>query len=163
MVPGTPGSSSGIGAATAVDFARQGATIAITGRNAENLERTRNQCLEAGASEGQVCVAMCEYMMTSSNGNIFRVTGPLCGEFIGHRWIPITKASDAELWCFPWSSPEQTSVNNGDAGYLRRHHAHYDVSVIRIYVVNYGLSLDRNKLGSATESYKYPFPNTYCK
>ena len=27
-------------------------------------------------------------MMTSSNGNIFRVIGPLCGEFTGHRWIP---------------------------------------------------------------------------
>ena len=39
-------------------------------------------------------------MMTSSNGNIFCVTGPLCGEVIGHRWIPRTKASDAELWCF---------------------------------------------------------------
>ena len=39
-------------------------------------------------------------MMTSSNGNIFRVTGPLCGEFTGLRWIPHTKASDAELWCF---------------------------------------------------------------
>ena len=39
-------------------------------------------------------------MMTSSNGNFFRVTGPLCGEFTGHRWIPRTKASDAELWCF---------------------------------------------------------------
>ena len=24
-------------------------------------------------------------MMTSSNGNMFRVTGPLCGEFDGHR------------------------------------------------------------------------------
>ena len=23
-----------------------------------------------------------------------------CGEFTGHRWIPRTKASDAELWCF---------------------------------------------------------------
>ena len=34
------------------------------------------------------------FMMTSSNGNIFCVTGPLCGEFTGHRWIPITKASD---------------------------------------------------------------------
>ena len=29
-------------------------------------------------------------MMTSSNGNIFRVTGPSCGEFTGHRWIPLT-------------------------------------------------------------------------
>ena len=39
-------------------------------------------------------------MMTSSNGNIFRVTGALRGELIGHRWILHTKASDAELWCF---------------------------------------------------------------
>ena len=39
-------------------------------------------------------------MMTSWNGNIFRVTGPLYGEFTGHRWIPLTNASDAELWCF---------------------------------------------------------------
>ena len=39
-------------------------------------------------------------MMTSSNGNIFRVTGHLCGEFTGPRWIPHTKASDAVLWCF---------------------------------------------------------------
>ena len=41
-----------------------------------------------------------QLMMTSSNGNIFRVTGPLCGEFTGDRWIPSTEASDAELWCF---------------------------------------------------------------
>ena len=32
--------------------------------------------------------------------NLFRVTGPLWGESTGHRWIPFTKASDAELWCF---------------------------------------------------------------
>ena len=35
---------------------------------------------------------------------IFRVTGPLGREFFGHRWIPLTKASDAELWCFLWSA-----------------------------------------------------------
>ena len=45
-------------------------------------------------------------MMTSSNENIFRVTGHLCGEFTGPRWIPHTKASDAELWCLLWSAPE---------------------------------------------------------
>ena len=33
-------------------------------------------------------------MMTSSNENIFRVTGP--------------KSSDAELWCFLWYATEQT-------------------------------------------------------
>ena len=46
------------------------------------------------------------HMMTSSNGNIFLVTGHLCGEFTGPRWIPRTKASDAELWCFLWSASE---------------------------------------------------------
>ena len=46
------------------------------------------------------------HMMTSSNGNIFRVTGHLCGEFTGPRWIPCTKASVAELWYFLWSVPE---------------------------------------------------------
>ena len=45
-------------------------------------------------------------MMTSSNGNIFRITGPLCWEFTGLRWIPYTKDSDAELWYFLWSAPE---------------------------------------------------------
>ena len=39
-------------------------------------------------------------MMASWNGNIFRVPGHLCAEFTGHRWIPLRKASDAELWCF---------------------------------------------------------------
>ena len=57
--------------------------------------------------------------MTSSNGNIFRVTDHFCGEFTGHRWIPHTKASDAELW-----------VKNREAGDLRRHLAHYDITVM---------------------------------
>ena len=39
-------------------------------------------------------------MMTSSNGNIFRVTGRLREKFTGHRGIPLTKASDEELWYF---------------------------------------------------------------
>ena len=38
-------------------------------------------------------------MMTSSNGHIFRITGPLCGEYTGHRWIPpqmpVTRIFDA--------------------------------------------------------------------
>ena len=34
-------------------------------------------------------------MMTSSNGNIFRATGPLRGKSTDQLWIPLTKASDA--------------------------------------------------------------------
>ena len=68
--------------------------------------------------------------MTSSNGNIFRVTGHLCREFTGYRSIPITKANVTEFslifaWINGW-------VNNREAGDLRRHRAHYDVIVITV-------------------------------
>ena len=46
--------------------------------------------------------------MTSSNENIFRVTGPFVKGI--HRW-PVDspdKASDSELWYLLWSAPEQT-------------------------------------------------------
>ena len=79
------------------------------------------------------CVGRAEryIMMTSSNRNIFRVTGPLCGEFTGHRWIPLTKASDAELWCFLWPASRVNGwVNNREAGDLGHHRAHYDVIVM---------------------------------
>ena len=39
---------------------------------------------------------------------IFRVTGPLCGEFTDHRWIRRIKSSDAELCYFLRSASEQT-------------------------------------------------------
>ena len=94
------------------------------------------------------------HMMTSSNGNIFRVTGLLWGEFTGHRWIPATKVSNAELWCFfnlvcAWTNGW---ANNRDAGDLRRHCAHYDFTVmILIWIlpqllpccVGYRYNLDR--------------------
>ena len=31
---------------------------------------------------------------------------PLDREFTGHGWIPATKVSNAELWCFLWFAPE---------------------------------------------------------
>ena len=66
-------------------------------------------------------------MMTSSSGNIFRVTGPVWGESSVHRWIPLTKASDAELLYFLWSAPDTAEQAIGD---LRRHNAHYDAAVM---------------------------------
>ena len=68
--------------------------------------------------------------MTSSNGKLFRATGSLCGESTGPRWIPLTTASDAELWCFLGSAPRINGwVDNREAGDLRRHRAHYGVIV----------------------------------
>ena len=69
--------------------------------------------------------------MTSSNGNIFRVTGPLCGKFTGHQWMSVTKASEAELRCFFLSRAWINSwVNNHEPGDLRHHRAHYDIIVM---------------------------------
>ena len=73
--------------------------------------------------------------MTSSNGSIFFVTGPLGRESTGHRWIPSTKASDAEL--FYWTSGW---TNNRDAGDLISHRIHYDViagcNVLQSYFIS---------------------------
>ena len=69
--------------------------------------------------------------MTSWNGNIFRVTGLLCGKYTGDQWIPLTKASDAELWFFTLiCAPTNHWADSRDARDLRRHRAHYDVTVM---------------------------------
>ena len=69
--------------------------------------------------------------MTLSNGNIVRVTGHLCGEFTGPRWISPHKgqwrgALMFSLMCV-WIND---CVNNREAGDMRRYGAHYDVIVM---------------------------------
>ena len=71
-------------------------------------------------------------MMTSSNGNIFRVTGPLCGEFTGPGEFPtqrpVTQSFDVSLICV-WINGW---VNNREAGNLRCLRSHYDVNVMQL-------------------------------
>ena len=95
-------------------------------------------------------------MMTSSNGNLFRVTGHLCGEFTSHRWIPPPKGQ----WCgalmlsliCAWIN---RWVKNGEAGDLRRYHAHYDVIVM--IVRNSDSFLENNIIFNS--SYKSAIPS----
>ena len=47
-------SSSGIGAATAIKYARLGAKVALHGRNVEKLNGVAKQCLAAGLTEDKV-------------------------------------------------------------------------------------------------------------
>ena len=65
-------------------------------------------------------------MMTSSNGNNFRITGHLCGGI--YRWSEFPSQSR-------WRGALMFSlicswVNKQDVGDLGRHHAHYDVTVM---------------------------------
>ena len=60
------------------------------------------------------------------------ITGPFWGESTGHRWIPLTEASDAELWCFLWSSPEQIVENTIKMLVIwDAIDAHYDATVMK--------------------------------
>ena len=71
------------------------------------------------------------FMMSSSNENISRVTGPLCEEFTGPGEFPAHKGqwrgalmfSLICAWINDW-------VNKREAGDLRRHRGHYDVNVM---------------------------------
>ena len=63
-------------------------------------------------------------MMTSST-EIFRVTGPSCGEFTGDKglWGGALMFSLICAWINGW-------LNNREAGDLRRHRDQYDVTVM---------------------------------
>ena len=83
-----------------------GKLYAFVNHTVYNTVHQMTYCLLNDTLANRFHVAFKYSMMTSSNGNFFRVTGHLCGEFIGLRWILRTKASDADLWCFLWSAPE---------------------------------------------------------
>ena len=67
--------------------------------------------------------------MTSSNGIIFRDTGPLWNKYNGHRWILITKWRGALMFSliYAWTNGW---ANNQYTVDLRRHRAHYDIIVM---------------------------------
>ena len=95
-------------------------------------------------------VVMSGFIMTSSNGKVFRVTGHLCREFTGPRWIPRTKTRDAELRCYLWSAPWINGwVNNREAGDLRHNNPNYDVILMSLTIcgekpqIIFGLLLQR--------------------
>ena len=84
----------------------------------------------------------CTHMMTSSNGNILRVYWPFVRGI--HRW-PVNSLHKGQwrgalmrsficAWIYGW-------VNNREAGDLRRHPAHYDVTVMKGINVSPSLSV----------------------
>ena len=92
-----------------------------------NFEFDRNMLSGTGAWSSVWFASM----MTSSNGNIFRVTGHLCGEFTRPRWIPHTSQWRGALLFSLIYARTNGWVNTGEAGDLRRNHAHHDVIVMR--------------------------------
>lgn len=48
------GASSGIGAATAIYMAGRGATVTLSGRNVENLNGVKEECVKAGGKVSHI-------------------------------------------------------------------------------------------------------------
>ena len=69
-------------------------------------------------------------MKTSSNGNIFRVTGHLGGEFTSPGEFPTQRPVTQSFDVFFDLCPNNGWVNNREAGDLRRYRAHCDIIVI---------------------------------
>ena len=130
-----------------VDLAAANKTLFIT--SAPSLETPNERTWPPGPSislrPGVICIRNSKIpwgIDTVANASVFSwwrhqmvtffaLLALLCGEFTGHWWYPLTKASDAELWCFLWSAPWINGwLNNREAGDLRRHSAHYDVIVM---------------------------------
>ena len=95
------------------------------------------QCSRTGMEEGKVMAIPAALwvsiftltMMTSSNVDLFRVTGHLCGEFTSPhtgQWRGALVFSLICAWTNGW-------VNNRNADDLRRHRAHNDVIVMTLY------------------------------
>ena len=105
------------------------------------------------------CPFLPTLLMMSRHGNAFCITNPLCGESTGHQWIllhddvikwkhfprywPFLREFTGERWIprtnGQWRGTLMFSlicawingwVNNGKAGDLRRHRAHYDMTVM---------------------------------
>ena len=89
-------------------------------------ESCQSDCLHYRYWRDIVSLYISVRMMTSSNGNIFRVTGHLCGEFTPHKgqWCGDLMFSLICVWINGW-------VNNRDASDLRRYRAHHDVILMQ--------------------------------
>ena len=87
-------------------------------------------------------------MITSSNGNIVRVTGPLCGEFTGRRWIPRTqKPVTRSFDVFFHLCLKRQLSKQWRRWWFESYRAHYDIIVL--HVVD---SLYLNNVGQIVES-----------
>lgn len=60
----TPGASSGIGASTALEFAKNGAKLVLAARNVERLNEVASQCSSKGLQQEKVSNNNTYYNMT---------------------------------------------------------------------------------------------------
>ena len=85
------------------------------------------------------CCDDTNFSMTSPNGKIFRVTGHLCREYTRPVNSPHKGQWRVALMFFFICAWKHGWVKHREAGDLRRHHAHYDVTVLWRHRSQWGL------------------------
>lgn len=73
------GSSNGIGRATAILLAREGAKVTITGRNAQRLEETKQEILRSGVPEDHVLSIIADLATESGQIELMNSTVDIFG------------------------------------------------------------------------------------
>jgi len=116
------GASSGIGAATAVLFARWGAKLALTGRNEVNLQRTRDECVRVLPAEAEqpllVIADVC------SEDDVARLVDATIQKF-GRLDVLVSNAGSGE-----YGSIENTSLEQYDRMMNTNVRSHYHLTML---------------------------------
>ena len=99
------GASSGIGAATAVLFSKLGATVSLTGRNVENLQKTSLACQQAAAEQNQKKPLLIQADLMSED-DTSKIVDKTVAEF-GKLDILVNNAGVLEMGTIENSSLEQ--------------------------------------------------------
>ena len=119
-------------------------------------------------------------MMTSSNGNIFRVTGPLCGKFTGHWWIPaqrpvtrrfdvfsdlrLNKQLSKQSWGWWFQTPSCPLLRHCNGIYFRFAIINVCIAIMMIFLYFYSfVRLEETGIGNIQGQSGQKWTNTYNK
>ena len=97
-------------------------------------------------NNGVRCMSFCIFVIMSSNGIIFRLTGPLRGESTGRRWIPLKSQWRVALVFSLICAWTNGLINTEEFGDLRRHRVHYGITVMKsilVHIMTHHRSSDR--------------------
>ena len=110
------GSSSGIGAATALLFSKSGATVVVTGRNADNVSNVAKQCREVSASyNSQVLEVVADITKEEDLKRLIDETIKTFGKLdilVNNAGIGITTDSNDEYFYEKYQKMMETNLNS---------------------------------------------------
>ena len=115
------GSSSGIGAATALLFCKSGADVVVTGRNADNVSDVAKQCREVSNNKSQVMEVVADL---TKEEDIKRLVNETIKTF-GKLDILVNNAAVGSM------------IGIGDPGYVTKYKTSLDINLNSVVLLTY--------------------------